>query len=95
MNSACAEVLPAAKRSYGAKAPPRRAGPHILLASIRFRCSITGSVWTHQTQEPLRGAGPPGTLQLLAADQAAERSEIGLRALQRLVQRRDLLLRAE
>ena len=39
MNSACAEVLPAAKRSYGAKAPPRRAGPHILLASILFRCS--------------------------------------------------------
>ena len=27
MNSAFAEVLPAAKRSYGAKAPPHRVGP--------------------------------------------------------------------
>ena len=31
------------KRSYGAKAPPRRAGPHVLLASILLRCSIVGA----------------------------------------------------
>ena len=33
----CAKVLPKAKHLYGAKAPPRRAGPHILLASIVLR----------------------------------------------------------
>ena len=31
------------KRLYGAKAPPRRAGPHVLLASILLRCSIVGA----------------------------------------------------
>ena len=34
MNSPCAEVLPAAKRSYGANAPPRRAGPQPMSASL-------------------------------------------------------------
>ena len=35
MNSPCAEVLPAAKRSYGANAPPRRAGPHPVMYLFR------------------------------------------------------------
>ncbi len=34
MNSPCAEVLPAAKRSYGANAPPRRAEPQPMPASL-------------------------------------------------------------
>ena len=34
MNCPCAEVLPGAKRSYGAKAPPHRVGPRFQLASI-------------------------------------------------------------
>ncbi len=36
MNSPCAEVLPGAKRLYGANAPPHRVGPQLWLAPIRF-----------------------------------------------------------
>ena len=36
VNSASAKVLPAAKRLYGAKAPPRRAGPRSCPASIVY-----------------------------------------------------------
>ena len=36
MNSACAEVLPGAKHSYGAKAPPCRARPRSCPASILY-----------------------------------------------------------
>ena len=56
---------------------------------------IIGIVWTHQTQELLHGVDHPGVLQLLVADQVAEHSEIDFRALQQLIHRHDLLLRAE
>ena len=43
MNSPCAEVLPAAKRSYGANAPPRRAGAPTNVRISFFNARHTGA----------------------------------------------------